>query len=41
MQLSTSMLDVWTTFIFNWQKKHFSDLILLTKCRLPLQEEMN
>lgn len=41
IQLSTSMLDVGTTFIFNWQKQHFSDLILLTKCRLPLQEEMN
>lgn len=41
IQLSTSTLDVWTTFIFNWQKQHFSDLILLTKCRLPLQEEMN
>jgi len=35
------MLDVWTTFLRSWQEQCFSDLILLTKCRLPLQEEMN
>lgn len=35
------MLDVWTTFVFSWQKQHFSDVILLTKRRLSLWEEMN